>query len=95
MNLTPTAGRSIPAVRIALGHLYLSSLILADDPYWEAVDLQYWPTSDIEWYDPGQVTTQNGSLIINMVEVIAIGDVGILKLTIFAASKSWHELHVR
>lgn len=23
-----------------------------DDPYWEAVDLQYWPTGDLEWYDP-------------------------------------------
>jgi hypothetical protein len=39
-----------------------------DDPYWcvsfslvtlqltqhrEAVDLHYWPTGDLEWYDPG------------------------------------------
>ena len=23
-----------------------------DDPYCEAVDLHYWPTGDIEWYDP-------------------------------------------
>jgi beta-glucan synthesis-associated protein KRE6 len=23
-----------------------------DDPYWEAVDLQYWPTGDLEWYNP-------------------------------------------
>ena len=23
-----------------------------DDPYWEAVNLNYWPTGDIEWYDP-------------------------------------------
>lgn len=23
-----------------------------DDPYWEAADLNYWPTGDIEWYDP-------------------------------------------
>jgi Beta-glucan synthesis-associated protein SKN1/KRE6/Sbg1 len=73
MNLTPTAGRSIPVVRITLRHLYMSSFILVDDAFWEAVDLQYWPTSDIEWYDPGQVTTQNGSLIINMVEVNSHG----------------------
>ncbi|KII85737.1 glycoside hydrolase family 16 protein [Plicaturopsis crispa FD-325 SS-3] len=33
-----------------------------DDPYWEAVDLWYWATNDQEWYDPGQVTTTNGSL---------------------------------
>jgi len=41
-----------------------------DDAFWEAVDLQYWPTSDIEWYDPGQVTTANGSLVITMEEVM-------------------------
>lgn len=23
-----------------------------DDPYWEAADLHYWPTGDLEWYDP-------------------------------------------
>lgn len=46
-----------------------SILMFVDDPFWEAVDLQYWPTLDIEWYDPGQVTTQGGSLVLNMVEV--------------------------
>jgi len=25
-----------------------------DDPYWEAVDLYYWATEDLEWYDPKQ-----------------------------------------
>jgi len=25
-----------------------------DDPYWEAVDLHYWGTNDLEWYDPAQ-----------------------------------------
>jgi hypothetical protein len=79
----------------SLSFLYLSSFILIDDPFWEAVDLQYWPTSDIEWYDPGQITTQNGSLIINMVEVMVTDAVGILKLTLFAGSKSRHELQVR
>ncbi|KAJ2919795.1 hypothetical protein MD484_g536, partial [Candolleomyces efflorescens] len=33
-----------------------------DDPYWEAVDLHYWGTNDLEWYDPSQATTSNGSL---------------------------------
>lgn len=37
-----------------------------DDPYWEAVDLWYWATKDQEWYDPGQITTGNGSLRIKM-----------------------------
>ncbi|PVF97040.1 concanavalin A-like lectin/glucanase [Serendipita vermifera] len=39
-----------------------------DDPFWEAVDLWYWPTSDLEWYDPGQITTENGYLRILMEE---------------------------
>lgn len=33
-----------------------------DDPFWEAVDLHYWGTVDLEWYDPQQATTANGSL---------------------------------
>ncbi|KAJ7366627.1 glycoside hydrolase family 16 protein [Mycena albidolilacea] len=39
-----------------------------DDPYWEGVDLHYWPTGDLEWYDPGAVTTENGKLVITMTE---------------------------
>ncbi|CAA7262719.1 unnamed protein product [Cyclocybe aegerita] len=33
-----------------------------DDPFWEAVDLHYWGTNDLEWYDPVQATTEGGSL---------------------------------
>jgi hypothetical protein len=33
-----------------------------DDPFWEAVDLWYWNTGDLEWYDSSQVYTANGSL---------------------------------
>ncbi|EAU89504.2 glucosidase [Coprinopsis cinerea okayama7 len=40
-----------------------------DDPYWEAVDLHYWGTNDLEWYDPAQVTTANGALQITIDEV--------------------------
>jgi beta-glucanase (GH16 family) len=25
-----------------------------DDPFWEGVDYHYWPTGDLEWYDPGE-----------------------------------------
>ncbi|KAG9047513.1 hypothetical protein FS837_002098 [Tulasnella sp. UAMH 9824] len=32
-----------------------------DDPFWEAVDLHYW-----FWYDPAQLTTLNGSLIVTL-----------------------------
>ncbi|KAJ6533295.1 beta-glucan synthesis-associated [Mycena vulgaris] len=37
-----------------------------DDPYWEAVDLHYWATNNLEWYDPAAVTTANGSLKITL-----------------------------
>jgi len=40
-----------------------------DDPYWEAVDLHYWATSNLEWYDPDQITTRNGSLVISLERV--------------------------
>jgi beta-glucanase (GH16 family) len=39
-----------------------------DDPYWEAVDLHYWPTGDLEWYTPDAITTANGHLVITMTE---------------------------
>ncbi|PPQ73668.1 hypothetical protein CVT26_010760 [Gymnopilus dilepis] len=39
---------------------------LGDDPFWEAVDLWYGSTGDLEWYDPQQVTTRDGALIITM-----------------------------
>jgi beta-glucanase (GH16 family) len=44
-----------------------------DDPFWEAVDLWYWATADQEWYDPGQITTANGSLRILMENVATNG----------------------
>lgn len=37
-----------------------------DDPYWEAEDLHYWPTNNLEWYDPKQITTRDGSLVITL-----------------------------
>ncbi|TFY75995.1 hypothetical protein EWM64_g8017 [Hericium alpestre] len=37
-----------------------------DDPYWEAVDLHYWQTNNLEWYDPAAITTKNGSLVITL-----------------------------
>ncbi|KAI0250774.1 glycoside hydrolase family 16 protein [Lactifluus subvellereus] len=39
-----------------------------DDPFWEAVDLHYWPTSDLEWYNPQAITTEGGKLVITMTE---------------------------
>lgn len=40
-----------------------------DDPFWEAVDLHYWPTGDFEWYDPSQAITKDGSLVLEMREM--------------------------
>ncbi|KIK69476.1 glycoside hydrolase family 16 protein [Collybiopsis luxurians FD-317 M1] len=37
-----------------------------DDPYWEAVDLQYWATGNINWYSPSALQTKNGSLEITL-----------------------------
>ncbi|KAF7303707.1 GH16 domain-containing protein [Mycena indigotica] len=37
-----------------------------DDPYWEAVDMHYWSTGDLEWYDPAAITTRGGALEINL-----------------------------
>lgn len=37
-----------------------------DDPFWEAVDLHYWQTNNLEWYDPAAITTRNGSLEITL-----------------------------
>ncbi|KAI0744939.1 glycoside hydrolase family 16 protein [Earliella scabrosa] len=39
-----------------------------DDPYWEAVDLHYWPTGNLEWYDPSTITTRDGALEITLSE---------------------------
>jgi len=39
-----------------------------DDPYWEAVDLHYWATNNLEWYDPSAVTTKDGYLEITLSE---------------------------
>ncbi|GJE88368.1 glycoside hydrolase family 16 protein [Phanerochaete sordida] len=39
-----------------------------DDPYWEAVNLNYWPTGDLEWYDPQALVTEDGKLVITMDE---------------------------
>ncbi|KAF2460297.1 beta-glucan synthesis-associated protein-domain-containing protein [Lineolata rhizophorae] len=35
-----------------------------DDPYWQAVDIWYGVTQDLEWYDPDAATTKDGVLTI-------------------------------
>ncbi|KAJ7261149.1 beta-glucan synthesis-associated [Mycena rebaudengoi] len=40
-----------------------------DDPYWEAMDLHYWQTNNLEWYDPAAITTRGGALEINLTKM--------------------------
>lgn len=40
-----------------------------DDPFFTAVDIHYWPTNDFEWYDPGQVTTKDGHLLLTIEQI--------------------------
>jgi beta-glucanase (GH16 family) len=44
-----------------------------DDPYWEAVDLWYGSTGDLELYDSSNVYTANGSLHVRIDNVAANG----------------------
>ncbi|KAG7100303.1 hypothetical protein E1B28_002078 [Marasmius oreades] len=37
-----------------------------DDPYLEAMDFWYGVTGDLEWYDPQQVSTRDGALVITI-----------------------------
>lgn len=39
-----------------------------DDPFWEAVDIHYWQTRDLEWYDPDVPRTRNGNLEIELTQ---------------------------
>lgn len=39
-----------------------------DDPFWEAADMHYWGTNNLEWYSPEAVTTEGGNLIITLSE---------------------------
>ncbi|CAG8765327.1 27285_t:CDS:2 [Dentiscutata erythropus] len=44
-----------------------------DDLYWEAVDLHYWLTNDLQWYSPDMVTTKDGKLQITITNEIIHG----------------------
>lgn len=39
------------------------------DPYWEAVDMHYWGTNNMEWYDPAAITTEGGALRITLDDI--------------------------
>ncbi|GAA5891636.1 hypothetical protein JCM5296_005492 [Sporobolomyces johnsonii] len=36
------------------------------DPFWQAVDLHYWQTGDLEWYDPSNAYTEGGALVLEL-----------------------------
>ncbi|ODO06113.1 glucosidase [Cryptococcus wingfieldii CBS 7118] len=44
-----------------------------DDPFWEAVDLHYWQTNNLEWYDPKRLTTKDGKLVITLDKIVSHG----------------------
>ncbi|CAG8523539.1 8415_t:CDS:2, partial [Scutellospora calospora] len=44
-----------------------------DDLYWEAVDLHYWLTNDLQWYSPDMITTKDGKLQITITNEITHG----------------------
>ncbi|TFK99147.1 beta-glucan synthesis-associated protein SKN1 [Pterulicium gracile] len=39
-----------------------------DDPFWEAHDMHYWGTNNLEWYSPEAITTSGGNLVISLLE---------------------------
>jgi beta-glucanase (GH16 family) len=39
-----------------------------DDPFWEAQNMNYWQTGNLEWYDPDAISTKNGNLEIVLTE---------------------------
>lgn len=39
-----------------------------EDPYWEAVDLHYHQTNDLEWYTPDNIITKDGYLAISLTQ---------------------------
>jgi beta-glucan synthesis-associated protein KRE6 len=39
-----------------------------DDPFWEAQNMHYWQTGNLEWYDPDAISTNNGNLEIVLTE---------------------------
>ena len=48
------------------GRSFTNPYATVDDPYWEAVDLHYWQTNNLEWYDPEAITTKDGYLHITL-----------------------------
>ncbi|TFK99447.1 beta-glucan synthesis-associated [Pterulicium gracile] len=44
------------------------SFFPGDDPYWEAHDMHYWGTNNLEWYSPEAITTRGGNLVIELSE---------------------------
>ncbi|KAJ7611989.1 beta-glucan synthesis-associated protein-domain-containing protein [Mycena polygramma] len=76
---TPTDAHTIPSYHDPTKSMQLvfsdefevegRSFYPGDDPYWEAANLHYWQTGDLEWYDPSAVTTRNGSLELTLSHV--------------------------
>ncbi|KAM0751136.1 beta-glucan synthesis-associated [Meredithblackwellia eburnea MCA 4105] len=48
-----------------------------EDPFWEAVNLHYWATGDLEWYDPDRLITEDGYLAITLSKETAANSHGL------------------
>lgn len=66
-----------------------------DDPFWEAMDYHYWPTGDLEWYDPGKsrVFTDAISIKYNIFAAAVTTKGGALVLTLEQVRN--HDLNFR
>ncbi|KIM32090.1 glycoside hydrolase family 16 protein [Serendipita vermifera MAFF 305830] len=65
---SPVDGRTMQLVFSDEFEVEGRSFYPGDDPFWEAADLYYWGTKDLEWYDPQQIQTKNGKLVIEFKE---------------------------
>ncbi|KAG8751924.1 beta-glucan synthesis-associated protein [Serendipita sp. 396] len=63
-KVSPVDGRTMQLVFSDEFEVEGRTFYPGDDPFWEAVDLHYWGTRDLEWYDPNAITTKDGKLVI-------------------------------
>ncbi|ORY69175.1 beta-glucan synthesis-associated [Leucosporidium creatinivorum] len=47
------------------------------DPFFQAVDMHYWSTNNIEWYDPDSISTKDGALEIRLTKETAAASHGL------------------
>ena len=72
MSLKSTAGRSSPAtmptgkLSVSLSDSFAHHCAPPADGRPSLPDLHYWSTNNLEWYDPRQLTTKDGALVVTL-----------------------------